>query len=147
MLTARLQTLSAHADRVVLEITERGRLQSIYGWEESLQQAKEMGFAIAVDDLGSGYSSLSVLADLQPRFIKVDMSIVRGVDASRRKQRLVSMLCRFAEATGAQLVAEGVETDDEAHALLEAGTHLMQGYRFGRPSLDPVEIHHHLTPG
>ena len=135
----RLNILADASDRVVLELTERSRLQSLYGWEDSLQLATEMGFSVAVDDLGSGYSSLSALADLQPRFIKMDISIVRGVDASRRKQRMVAMLCRFAEATGAQLVAKCVETEAEAAALTEAGTHLLQGYLFGRPSLEVAE--------
>ncbi len=146
-LAARLAPLAGHASRVVLEITERSRLQSIYGWEDSLQRATEMGFSIAVDDLGSGYSSLSVLADLQPQYIKMDMSIVRGVDASSRKRRMVNMLCRFAEATGSKLIAEGVETPEEAAVLTEAGTHLLQGYLFGRPSLDAMEIHQHISTG
>jgi len=146
-LADRLAPFADQASRVVLEITERSRLQSIYGWEESLQRATEMGFSIAVDDLGSGYSSLSVLADLQPKYIKMDMSIVRGVNASSRKRRMVNMLCRFAEATGSKLIAEGVETPEEAQALTEAGTHLMQGYLFGRPSQNIMEIQRHISAG
>ena len=61
---------------MVLEITERSRLQGIEAWDESVDRVTKMGFSIAVDDLGAGYSSLSVLAELQPSFIKVDMSIV-----------------------------------------------------------------------
>ena len=80
-------------------------------------------------------SSLSVLAELQPSYIKVDMSIVRGVDHEPQKRRLVELLCRFAEATDALLVAEGVETDEEAETLRAIGAHLLQGYLFGRPSL------------
>jgi len=99
----------------------------------------EMGFSIAVDDLGAGYSSLSVLAELQPRFIKVDMSIVRGIDTEPRKQRLVDLLTRFAEATGATLIAEGVETTEEAEALRSCGAHWLQGYLFGRPSAELPE--------
>ncbi len=143
-LAARLQLLAPEAHRVVLEITERSRLQSIYGWEESLQLATEMGFSVAVDDLGSGYSSLSVLADLQPQYIKMDMTIVRGVDASSRKRRMVNMLCRFAEATGSRLIAEGVETPEEAAVLTEAGTHLLQGYLFGRPSTNEADIQRYI---
>ena len=147
LLARRLETLQHDAQRVVLEITERSRLQSIYGWEESLRLATGMGFSIAVDDLGSGFSSLSVLADLQPRFIKMDMSIVRGVDADQRKRRMVTMLGRFAEATGAQLIAEGVETREEASTLADAGTHLLQGYLFGRPSLSRADVLAHLADG
>jgi EAL domain-containing protein (putative c-di-GMP-specific phosphodiesterase class I)/CheY-like chemotaxis protein len=132
----RLGPLQPWAERVVLEITERSRLQGIEAWDESVERVTELGFSIAVDDLGAGYSSLSVLAELQPRFIKVDMSIVRGIDTEPRKQRLVDLLCRFADATGATLIAEGVETKEEATALRVCGAHMLQGYLFGKPSLE-----------
>ena len=134
-LVARLTPLAPWSTRIVLEITERSKLQGLDLWEKSVEAVTEMGFSVAVDDLGAGYSSLSVLAELQPRFIKVDMSIVRGVDHEPQKRRLVDLLCRFAEATDALLVAEGVETAEEAEALREIGAHLLQGYLFGRPSL------------
>lgn len=134
-LTARLAPLAPWAHRIVLEITERSRLQGLDQWEKSVEAVTELGFSVAVDDLGAGYSSLSVLAELQPSYIKVDMSIVRGVDHEPQKRRLVELLCRFAEATDAMLVAEGVETEEEAEALRAIGAHLLQGYLFGRPSL------------
>ena len=133
---ASLVPLQPWASRVVLEITERSRLQGIEAWDESLERVTAMGFSIAVDDLGAGYSSLSVLAELQPSVIKVDMSIVRGIDCDPRKQRLVDLLTRFAEATDACLIAEGVETEEEASALRVCGAHLLQGYLFGKPSTD-----------
>lgn len=139
-MVARLQPLARYAHRIVLEITERRQVTRLAGWEESVAGVREMGFALAVDDLGAGYSSLSVLAELQPDFVKVDMSIVRGVDTDDRKQRLMDLLCRFAEATRAQLVAEGVETAAEAETLIRLGSHLLQGYHFGRPTLDEAEV-------
>jgi EAL domain-containing protein (putative c-di-GMP-specific phosphodiesterase class I) len=134
-----LQPLQPWAESVVLEITERSRLQGIEAWDESVERVTAMGFSIAVDDLGAGYSSLSVLAELQPSFIKVDMSIVRGIDCDPRKQRLVDLLCRFADATNATLIAEGVETKEEATSLRECGAHLLQGYLFGKPSSELPE--------
>jgi EAL domain-containing protein (putative c-di-GMP-specific phosphodiesterase class I) len=80
---------------------------------------------------------LAVLAELQPSFIKVDMSIVRGVDTDPRKQRLINLLCRFSEATQASFVAEGVETEAEAQTLRDCGAHLLQGYIFGKPNFEP----------
>lgn len=132
---ARLRPLAPWAHRIVLEITERSRLQGLDRWEVSIERATAMGFSIAVDDLGAGYSSLSVLAELQPSFIKIDMSIVRDIDKEPQKRRLVDLLTRFAEATDALLVAEGVETAEEAAVLREIGAHLLQGYLFARPSL------------
>jgi EAL domain-containing protein (putative c-di-GMP-specific phosphodiesterase class I) len=139
-MAARLAPLAAYAHRIVLEITERSQVTGLEFWEESVARVREMGFALAVDDLGAGYSSLAVLAELQPSFIKVDMSIVRGVDHDPRKQRLINLLCRFAEATDAHLIAEGVETQEEADALLLTGAHLLQGYFFGRPTQNAAEI-------
>ena len=136
-LCSRLDALGQWADRVVLEITERTRIFEVEAWERSIARIVDRGFSLAVDDLGAGYNSLSVLAELQPQFLKVDMSIVRGVDHTPRKQRLIELLCRFADATDAQLIAEGVETEEEAHALRASGAHLFQGFLFGKPSLDP----------
>ena len=124
-----------YAHRCAIEITERRPLNETPGWERVVGQLQEAGFHIAVDDLGSGYSSLSVLADLQPTYIKVDMSIVRDIDREPRKQRLVDLLSKFAEATSARLLAEGVETNEEARCLRECGAHLFQGYFFGKPKL------------
>lgn len=128
-----LAPLLPHARRVVLEITERSRLVDLGGWEETVAHVGALGFAIAVDDLGAGWSSLDILALVQPEFIKIDMSLVRGVDAAPRKRRLVELVHGFAEATGAHVVAEGVETAAEAGALLDVGVRWMQGFWFGRP--------------
>jgi len=129
-----LSTVGDQAHRVALEITERSRLRGIDRWDESVRLATEMGFGIAVDDLGAGYSSLSILADLRPQFIKLDMSLVRGIDSEPRKQRLVQLMATFGEATASEVIAEGVETAEEAAVLQDCGITLMQGYLFGRPA-------------
>lgn len=122
-----------YAHRCTIEITERRPLNETPDWELVVDQLQTAGFHIAVDDLGSGYNSLSILADLQPTYIKVDMGIVRDIDREPRKQRLVDLLAKFADATSAQLLAEGVETVEEAHCLQTCGAHLFQGYFFGKP--------------
>ena len=86
--------------------------------------------------MGSGYSALSMLAELQPDYLKIDMSIVRNVDTDTHKRRLVDLLCSFAEATDAKVVAEGVETKSEAIALRESGVHLLQGFLYGMPNVE-----------
>jgi len=143
-MVARLKSLEPWSSQVILEITERSRIQATDSWETTLADIDKMGFNVAVDDLGSGYSSLSVLADLQPKFIKMDMSIIRDVHLEPRKKRLVELLCRFAEATDAMIVAEGVENIDEMLALKECGAHLLQGYYFAKPSMDVDEIKRHI---
>jgi len=135
LLAETMSPLMPYAARVVCEITERSRLQGIAGWEESISDLQDAGFHIAVDDLGAGYNSLGVLADLQPQVVKIDMSIVRNIDSEPRKQRLVDLLVKFGDATGALVLGEGVETVAEAATLVDCGIHLMQGYHFGRPEI------------
>lgn len=130
-----------HSKRCAIEITERSRLQGIGGWEKSVEELQAHGFAIAVDDLGAGYNSLSVLADLQPTYIKIDMSIVRNCDKEPRKQRLVDLLVKFGDATGARVLGEGVETEAEAQTLRDCGIHLLQGYHLGRPEIFDPSLH------
>ena len=137
---SRLEVLKPWANNIVLEITERSRIQATDSWEKTLDDIDKMGFSVAVDDLGSGYSSLSVLADLQPKYIKMDMSIIRDVHLEPRKKRLVELLCRFAEATDAMIVAEGVENQEEMKALQYCGAHLFQGYFFAKPSLELEDV-------
>jgi EAL domain-containing protein (putative c-di-GMP-specific phosphodiesterase class I)/CheY-like chemotaxis protein len=129
-----LQPLAAQAGRVILEITEQASATSLTKWEESMDVIASAGFRTAVDDLGSGYSSLSILADLKPQFIKLDMSLVRNVHKDPRKQRLVALMQSFGAATDSRVVGEGVETAEEARALTDAGVEILQGFHFARPS-------------
>ncbi|MCB9684153.1 MAG: EAL domain-containing response regulator [Alphaproteobacteria bacterium] len=120
--------------RVTLEITEQASATRLDRWEESMKVIADGGYGTAVDDLGSGYSSLSILADLQPQFIKLDMSLVRNVHREPRKQRLVQLMTAFGEATGSLVVGEGVECEEEMQTLLDSGVPILQGFHFARPS-------------
>lgn len=128
--------LDRWAPRIVFEITERAPLSDFHGAEAALTELTRRGYRIAVDDIGSGYNSLAVLAELQPAFIKADMSIVRNSDREIRKQRLLQLLASFASATGAELIAEGVETEEEELAAQRCGAHLVQGFLVGRPAAE-----------
>ncbi len=131
----RFASLLPSANRLVIEITERSNVLEQTDWRAAIEWLSDAGFRIAIDDLGSGYNSLSVLAELQPAFMKVDMSIVRNIDREERKQRLVELLTRFAQATDSRVVLEGIETEAEASTARRLDVDLLQGYLFGRPSL------------
>jgi EAL domain-containing protein (putative c-di-GMP-specific phosphodiesterase class I) len=125
--------LSRHAARVVLEITERAPMDNIPDIHERITALRSLGFRIAIDDLGAGYAALSSLANLQPEVVKLDMSLVRGIDHTPIKQRLVGALQTLSEPLGILVVAEGVETLAERDALVAQGCDLFQGYLFAQP--------------
>jgi EAL domain-containing protein (putative c-di-GMP-specific phosphodiesterase class I) len=135
-----LAGLQDFASRVTLEITERSPLYEIELWEKSVELVTEAGFSLAIDDLGAGYNSLTMLAELQPRYIKLDMSLVRHIEMEPRKRRLVQLIRTFAEATNALTIAEGVETEKEAKVLKECGIHLLQGYYYAAPNTNEAPL-------
>ncbi len=126
--------LTPFANRIVLEITERAALDQIDAVAERVAQLRQMGFRIAVDDLGAGYSSLTSLAHLAPELVKLDMSLVRGIEQNLVKRRLVSSLVNVCHELNGLVVAEGVETPEERDALIALGVDLLQGYLLGRPA-------------
>ncbi|MBZ0118064.1 MAG: EAL domain-containing protein [Sandaracinaceae bacterium] len=126
--------LSEMASRVVLEITERASLESVEGLDGHVSALRARGYAIAIDDLGSGYAGLSSFAMLDPDLVKLDMSLVRNVHESPVKRRLVQSLQEACRDLGVPMVAEGVETAEERDALIAAGCDHFQGFLFARPA-------------
>ncbi len=131
--------LAAVASQVTLEITERASLSEIPDVKGRIASLRDMGFTIAVDDMGAGYAGLTSFAQLEPDVAKLDMSLIRDVHLVPTKQRLIRSFCEICDDIGIALIAEGVETTDERDALLELGCDLFQGYLFARPGLPFVE--------
>lgn len=126
--------LSAQARRVVLEITERSSLHRVEDLRDRIRALRELGYRIALDDLGAGYAGLSSFSQLEPEIVKLDMSLVRGIDESPRKASLVrSILSVCTNELGTAVVSEGVETEAERDTLLALGANLLQGYLFAPP--------------
>ncbi len=134
-LVARMGLLADQAKRVCLEITEQCQILDVKAWDESKGLLTDMGFSLAVDDVGAGYNSLAVLAHIRPSFLKIDMSLIRHIDQQPTKRRLVELLCQFGRASDALVIAEGIETDAEASVIEEIGADLLQGYLFGKPTV------------
>ncbi len=125
--------LAAIAGRVVLEITERSSLHAIRDVQARIARLRAMGFRIAVDDLGAGYAGLTSFAQLEPEVVKLDMSLVRGINAQPTKKTLVRTMIAMCRELGMQVVAEGIETPEERDTIVEAGCDLLQGYLFAKP--------------
>jgi EAL domain-containing protein (putative c-di-GMP-specific phosphodiesterase class I) len=127
--------LSRHARRVVLEITERAPIERIRDVTGRVAQLRALGYRIAVDDLGAGYAGLASFAHLEPEVVKVDMSLIRGIDSSPMKQKLLASIVKLCQDLGIQMIAEGIETEAERDTLVRLGGDLCQGYLFARPNL------------
>ncbi len=126
--------LSGLAGRVVLEITERSSLAGVAGLPARLATLRKLGFRVAIDDLGAGYAGLSSFSQLEPDFVKLDMSLIRGVDQSPRQRSIVRGIAHLcADDLGIRVVCEGVESRAERDTLAADGLDLFQGYLFARP--------------
>ncbi len=125
--------LSRIAGRVVLEVTERSSLESVTDVRRRIAALREMGFRIAVDDLGAGYAGLTSFALLEPEIVKLDMSLIRGVHQSHTRQKLIRSMTSLCKDMGMLVVAEGVETEDEWGALVDLGCDLLQGFLLAKP--------------
>jgi EAL domain-containing protein (putative c-di-GMP-specific phosphodiesterase class I) len=125
--------LARFADRLVLEVSERVALPQLQGLIDAVARLRGAGLRIALDDVGAGYAGLNALAVLQPEFVKLDISLIRGVDTDSTKHRIVGAMAMLSKDLGVTTVAEGVETEAERDALVELGVDLLQGYRFARP--------------
>lgn len=125
--------LSALAPRVVLEITERASLDEVPDLPDRVAQLRQMGYRIAVDDLGAGYSGLSSFAQLEPEIVKLDMTLVRDVHRSRTKSKLIRSIAAVCRDLEIRLVAEGIESKDELDLLVTLGCDLLQGYFLAKP--------------
>jgi EAL domain-containing protein (putative c-di-GMP-specific phosphodiesterase class I) len=121
------------ASNVILEVTERASLDELGDVRDAVRRLRELGYRIAIDDLGAGYASLSAIALLEPDVVKLDMTLVRNVDVLPTKQRLVRAMTSLSRELGAMVVAEGVETEAERDCLLGLGCDFLQGWLFARP--------------
>jgi len=127
--------LSKIAKNVVLEITERASLDQVKDVRARVAALREMGFRIAVDDLGAGYAGLTSFALLEPEIVKLDMTLVRDVHLNSTKQKLVRSMTQLAHDMGMMVVGEGVEIPEERDALINLGCDLLQGYLFAKPNM------------
>src|SRR5262249_6364821 len=123
-----INPLRRHANRVVIEVTERASLDAVRDVASRARALRQAGFRIAVDDLGAGYAGLTSFVALEPEFVKLDMSLVRGVQDSMTRQRVIHSMVSLCRELNIRTVAEGIETEVEAECLRELGCDLFQGY-------------------
>ncbi len=132
-LDALVDGVDVRLEDLVLEISERAADSQIEHFASLVEELKDHGVGVALDDVGTGYATLATLEKVRPHFLKIDATVVRDIHENLIKQELISSLVLIAEKIGAAVIAEGVETDEEAEALKDAGARYGQGYLFAEP--------------
>jgi PAS domain S-box-containing protein len=126
------------AGRVVLELTEHVGVEDYTELIEALDGLRALGMRLAVDDAGSGFSSLQHILNLRPDIIKLDRALVEGIDSDPARRALAGSLLTFGAEIGAQVVAEGIENQREQTVLRRLGLRYGQGFHLGRPAPLPL---------
>jgi PAS domain S-box-containing protein len=126
-------------DRIVLELTERLAVDEYAPLLADLAPVRRRGLRIAVDDAGSGFSSMRHILQLRPDIIKLDRSLIAGIDSDQGQRALGTAMVGFANQIGARIVAEGIETQAELTAVTDLGMTSGQGYFLGRPTAHPTD--------
>ncbi len=118
---------------IIFEITEQADLRNLPHFKRTLEYYRSQGYLVAIDDAGAGFSSLQAIAQIRPDYIKMDISLVHGVENDPVKRALLETFVTFAEKIGSFIIAEGIETENELRALVNMGIHYGQGYYLCRP--------------
>ncbi|WP_392478283.1 EAL domain-containing protein [Nostoc sp. C110] len=141
-----IDTAEISHDRVVFEVVESDNPQDLTHLKAVLKYYRDAGFLVALDDLGSGYSSLNLLHQLRPDFIKLDMELIRDVHQDLYKASITEKLLEITQKLNIQTVAEGIECIEELNWLRERGANLAQGYLIAKPSAVPITTTPHFDP-
>lgn len=121
-------------DRLIFEFTENEEIADTDHVKRIVDCYQDMGFATALDDFGAGHAGLGLLARIQTNYIKLDMELIRGIDASLPRRSIVNGMLRIGEQLNIGIIAEGVETEAEYRTLKGIGVRLVQGYFLARPA-------------
>jgi EAL domain-containing protein (putative c-di-GMP-specific phosphodiesterase class I) len=133
-LTAVLEEVALQPHHLVLEITERTAIEDFEAFGRVLERLRRLGFLVAIDDVGTGYSSLQTISEVPADFLKIDMSLIKNIHQSLIKQDLVHSLLQVASRTRTRVIAEGIESAEEVRALRACGVRYGQGFYFARPA-------------
>lgn len=121
--------------QITIEITERDSIEGIEHFLSNIKILRNLGFRIAVDDTGSGYASLNTISAIMPDIIKIDRSVIQDIDKNSVKESMLKGLLLVARETGSLVVAEGIESKEEALVMHRNQVDLAQGYYFARPGV------------
>ena len=125
-------------DKLIFEVTETERVRDPGHIKEIVTAYKKLGFQVALDDFGDGYAGLTLLADLQPDIVKLDISLIRDIHNDRVRQAIVRGALALTEELGTLVIAEGIEEKAELDTLRDFGIKLFQGFYFAKPAFEAL---------
>lgn len=125
-------------DRLIFEFTENEEMVDPAHVANIIATYQKMGFGTALDDFGAGHSGLNLLARFQPDIIKLDMELIRGLDASLPRRMIVDGVIKMCCVLGVTVIAEGIETHGELAALKDLGVRYIQGFLFAKPAFQAL---------
>lgn len=134
------QYKSIPPSRITIEVTERDSIETMKDFIFNIKVLRTMGFRIAVDDTGAGYASLNTISEIMPDIIKIDRSVIQNIDKNTVKESMLKGLLLVAKETGSLVVAEGIESAEEALVLSRNKVDLAQGYFYARPKVLPNAV-------
>ena len=138
VLTDLVEKYQVDAGKLRLEITETALLEEPESSETIIRKLRKRGFVVEIDDFGKGYSSLSMLKDIQANVLKIDMSLLHEIDRKSRSKIILSSIIDMANDLGMEVITEGIETEAQLKTLSEMGCNHFQGYYYSRPI--PVHV-------
>ncbi|WP_460122063.1 bifunctional diguanylate cyclase/phosphodiesterase [Pseudomonas sp. S2_C03] len=141
-----LEDFGIPPSQVVIELTEQTPIDDFQLLQKALNHYRAMGFSIALDDLGAGYSSLRLWSELRPDYVKIDRHFIDGIHQDALKREFVGSIMQIAKASRAQVIAEGIELAEELAVLTDMGVDLVQGYLLCRPQEQPPRDARPLMP-
>lgn len=136
------QQLGVDPKSLVFEVVETEKVDDLDHLKKILSYYKEKGFDYALDDVGEGYSTIEMLADLKPKYMKLDMQYVQDVATDTKKQKVAEKFLEKALEIGSVPLAEGIESREDFEWLKQRGYQLFQGYYFGKPAASPLYVQH-----
>lgn len=132
-----MKRIGFDANRVVIEITEQYPIDDYELMKEATSHYRNLGFEVALDDLGAGYSGLRSWSEICPQYVKIDRHFIEGLDSSLIKQEFVLSILEVARSIRCQVIAEGIERIEEHQVLNEMGVRIQQGFYFSPPTASP----------
>lgn len=135
-----LDQLKLVPENIIFEITERNMIRDFEGFIQTIDHYKKQNFKIAIDDAGAGYSGLTLISEINPHFVKLDMRLIRNIDTDPLKYALIKGMVEVSKVSSIVLIAEGIETMEELQTLVNLGVQYGQGYLIQRPDEEILSI-------